>query len=49
MLDIRNSMNARPEPESAAELSAVQGRYFNRELSWLAFNQRVLAEAGNLT
>jgi polyphosphate kinase len=30
----------------AAQLSA-DSRYFNRELSWLTFNERVLAEAGN--
>jgi polyphosphate kinase len=30
-----------------ASISAVPARYFNRELSWLAFNQRVLAEACN--
>ena len=31
----------------AAEPTLAQERYFNRELSWLAFNRRVLEEATN--
>ena len=35
-------------PETApGDRAAPEGRYFNRELSWLAFNERVLAEACN--
>jgi len=43
MLDAQEPSSPRSAPDAAAEY-----RYFNRELSWLTFNQRVLAEAGNL-
>lgn len=33
--------------ESRQELPPPQDRYFSREMSWLAFNRRVLAEARN--
>src|SRR6187399_2397927 len=39
-------MSSAPIPLPAAGLSPEE-RYFNRELSWLTFNERVLAEACN--
>lgn len=38
------SPSAEPTP---SETFAPQDKYFNRELSWLSFNERVLAEAAN--
>ncbi|KLI65008.1 RNA degradosome polyphosphate kinase [Aurantiacibacter marinus] len=40
------ALNAANDGSGANALSAEQ-RYFNRELSWLAFNDRVLEEANN--
>ena len=36
-----------PESEPEAQSPVEEPRYFNRELSWLAFNRRVLEEACN--
>ncbi|RYY33468.1 MAG: RNA degradosome polyphosphate kinase, partial [Sphingomonadales bacterium] len=45
MTDLRSFVE--PEPETPQAPIAPRNRYFNRELSWLAFNQRVLDEACN--
>ena len=43
---IRVAISAQPaEPQGIA--SSAEERFINRELSWLAFNERVLAEADN--
>ncbi len=48
---LERSMASQPDPvvdnESSAPDSDAEQRYVNRELSWLAFNERVLAEAAN--
>ena len=36
-----------PVAAAGAANDAAEGRYINRELSWLAFNERVIEECGN--
>lgn len=49
LLGMQSGMEMAPEAgdNASAPVSSHGNRFFNRELSWLAFNQRVLSEAGN--
>ena len=45
--DPTQSLTAANDGSTPADKLSAEARYFNRELSWLAFNDRVLEEANN--
>ena len=46
-MDSVTDVSPRPERTATPAAAVPEPRFFNRELSWLAFNRRVLEEASN--